>query len=120
MVALVEALARLGTSLTPPNSGLVTQPRRPVEHLFDLHDLESVVDRFARDTAVGVILAVGHVEAALLAGEAGFGLARRTVAKYREAMRIPSSVQRRRDKQSALGNVLSTALADRSRNPEPA
>ncbi|MEE8310375.1 MAG: hypothetical protein V3R34_08295 [Hyphomicrobium sp.] len=25
-------------------------------------------------------------------------MARRTVAKYREAMRIPSSVQRRRDK----------------------
>jgi RNA polymerase sigma-54 factor len=50
----------------------------------------------------------------------GIDIARRTVAKYREAMRIPSSVQRRRDKQSALGNVLSTAMADRSRNPEPA
>jgi RNA polymerase sigma-54 factor len=33
--------------------------------------------------------------------EAGIDIARRTVAKYREAMRIPSSVQRRRDKQSA-------------------
>ena len=32
--------------------------------------------------------------------EAGIDIARRTVAKYREAMRIPSSVQRRRDKQS--------------------
>jgi RNA polymerase sigma-54 factor len=30
--------------------------------------------------------------------EAGVNIARRTVAKYREAMRIPSSVQRRRDK----------------------
>jgi len=30
---------------------------------------------------------------------AGIDIARRTVAKYREAMRIPSSVQRRRDKQ---------------------
>ncbi len=30
---------------------------------------------------------------------AGVDIARRTVAKYREAMRIPSSVQRRRDKQ---------------------
>jgi RNA polymerase sigma-54 factor len=50
----------------------------------------------------------------------GIDIARRTVAKYREAMRIPSSVQRRRDKQSALGNVLSTALPDRSRNTEPA
>ncbi|MFT4119732.1 RNA polymerase factor sigma-54 [Bradyrhizobium sp.] len=50
----------------------------------------------------------------------GIDIARRTVAKYREAMRIPSSVQRRRDKQSALGNVLSTAMSDRSRNTEPA
>jgi RNA polymerase sigma-54 factor len=32
--------------------------------------------------------------------EAGIDIARRTVAKYREAMRIPSSVQRRREKQS--------------------
>ena len=29
---------------------------------------------------------------------AGINIARRTIAKYREAMRIPSSVQRRRDK----------------------
>jgi RNA polymerase sigma-54 factor len=28
----------------------------------------------------------------------GIDIARRTVAKYRETMRIPSSVQRRRDK----------------------
>jgi RNA polymerase sigma-54 factor len=33
----------------------------------------------------------------------GIEIARRTVAKYREAMRIPSSVQRRRDKQTAVG-----------------
>jgi RNA polymerase sigma-54 factor len=33
---------------------------------------------------------------------AGIDIARRTVAKYREAMKIPSSVQRRRDKQAAL------------------
>jgi RNA polymerase sigma-54 factor len=31
--------------------------------------------------------------------DAGIDIARRTVAKYREAMRIPSSVQRRREKQ---------------------
>jgi len=30
--------------------------------------------------------------------EDGVDIARRTVAKYREAMRIPSSVQRRREK----------------------
>ena len=33
---------------------------------------------------------------------AGVDIARRTVAKYREAMRIPSSVQRRREKQAAI------------------
>ena len=35
---------------------------------------------------------------------AGIDLARRTVAKYREAMNIPSSVQRRREKR-ALAKV---------------
>jgi RNA polymerase sigma-54 factor len=34
---------------------------------------------------------------------AGIDIARRTVAKYREAMRIASSVQRRREKQTSLG-----------------
>jgi RNA polymerase sigma-54 factor len=33
--------------------------------------------------------------------EAGIEIARRTVAKYREAMRIPSSIQRRREKQNS-------------------
>jgi len=36
--------------------------------------------------------------------DAGIDIARRTVAKYREAMRIPSSVQRRREKQSAAAD----------------
>jgi RNA polymerase sigma-54 factor len=35
--------------------------------------------------------------------DAGIEIARRTVAKYREAMRIPSSVQRRREKHAASG-----------------
>jgi RNA polymerase sigma-54 factor len=35
--------------------------------------------------------------------ESGIDIARRTVAKYREAMRIPSSVQRRRLKQAGIG-----------------
>jgi RNA polymerase sigma-54 factor len=55
--------------------------------------------------------------------ESGIDIARRTVAKYREAMRIPSSVQRRRDKQSMLGNALNAApatSADRSRDIAPA
>jgi len=36
--------------------------------------------------------------------EAGVDIARRTVAKYRDAMRIPSSVQRRREKQVAAAS----------------
>ena len=56
--------------------------------------------------------------------EAGIDIARRTVAKYREAMRIPSSVQRRRDKQSMLANALSASPShdrspDRSRDIAP-
>jgi RNA polymerase sigma-54 factor len=35
----------------------------------------------------------------------GVDIARRTVAKYRKAMRIPSSDQRRRDKRRALGTI---------------
>ena len=52
----------------------------------------------------------------------GIDIARRTVAKYRESMRIPSSVQRRRDKQSMLGNALTSAApaVDRSRDTAPA
>ena len=53
----------------------------------------------------------------------GIEIARRTVAKYREAMRIPSSVQRRRDKQSVLGGNPRAAHAvdpDRFRDTEPA
>src|SRR5882724_4674942 len=53
----------------------------------------------------------------------GIDIARRTVAKYREAMRIPSAVQRRRDKQSMLGNALSapaSSSSDRSKDPQPA
>lgn len=51
----------------------------------------------------------------------GIDIARRTVAKYREAMRIPSSVQRRRDKQSMIGNALSSPASstDRSRDTAP-
>lgn len=44
----------------------------------------------------------------------GIDIARRTVAKYREAMRIPSSVQRRRDKQGMLGAAL--PAGDKSRD----
>jgi RNA polymerase sigma-54 factor len=52
-----------------------------------LIDSENAADVFSDDTIVEKLR------------EAGIDIARRTVAKYREAMRIPSSVQRRREKQ---------------------
>lgn len=53
-----------------------------------LIDAESPNDILSDDTIVEKLKA------------AGVDIARRTVAKYREAMRIPSSVQRRREKQA--------------------
>ena len=57
-----------------------------------LIDAESAADVLSDDTIVDKLR------------EAGIDIARRTVAKYREAMRIPSSVQRRREKQAAVVN----------------
>jgi len=54
-----------------------------------LIDAETAADVLSDDTIVDKLR------------EAGIDIARRTVAKYREAMRIPSSVQRRREKQAA-------------------
>ena len=54
-----------------------------------LIDAETAADVLSDDTIVDKLR------------EAGIEIARRTVAKYREAMRIPSSVQRRREKQAA-------------------
>ncbi|HET7850449.1 MAG TPA: RNA polymerase factor sigma-54 [Pseudolabrys sp.] len=54
-----------------------------------LIDAESAADVLSDDTIVEKLR------------EAGVEIARRTVAKYREAMRIPSSVQRRRNKHAA-------------------
>jgi RNA polymerase sigma-54 factor len=51
-----------------------------------LIDAETVDDILSDDAIVAV-----------LRGE-GVDIARRTVAKYREALRIPNSVQRRREK----------------------
>jgi RNA polymerase sigma-54 factor len=52
----------------------------------------------------------------------GVDIARRTVAKYREALRIPSSVQRRREKRYALGHSGGAIPSsnDRSRDIAPA
>jgi RNA polymerase sigma-54 factor len=54
-----------------------------------LIDSESAADVLSDDTIVDKLR------------ESGIDIARRTVAKYREALRIPSSVQRRREKQAA-------------------
>ena len=56
-----------------------------------LIDAESPADVLSDDTIVEKLRT------------AGIDIARRTVAKYREAMRIPSSVQRRREKQALTG-----------------
>jgi RNA polymerase sigma-54 factor len=37
----------------------------------------------------------------------GIDIARRTIAKYRESMNIPSSVQRRREKKAAVAAIAS-------------
>jgi RNA polymerase sigma-54 factor len=55
------------------------------------HRIKSMIDHEARD---GDVLSDDRIVELL--NEAGIDIARRTVAKYREALRIPSSVQRRR------------------------
>jgi RNA polymerase sigma-54 factor len=57
-------------------------------HIKQLIETENPRDILSDDTIVDKLR------------EAGIDIARRTVAKYREAMRIPSSVQRRREKQN--------------------
>jgi RNA polymerase sigma-54 factor len=68
----------------------------------EAHSAEAVRHRIRQlidgETAAEVLSDDTIVE--MLRG-AGIDIARRTVAKYREAMRIPSSVQRRRGKQAA-------------------
>jgi RNA polymerase sigma-54 factor len=61
------------------------------DHIRQLIDAENPQDILSDDTIVEKLR------------QAGIDIARRTVAKYREAMRIPSSVQRRRQKQTMLG-----------------
>ncbi len=72
-------------------------------HGGEAHSAESVRHRIKQlidgETAADVLSDDTIVERLR---EAGVDIARRTVAKYREAMRIPSSVQRRREKQAAV------------------
>jgi RNA polymerase sigma-54 factor len=60
------------------------------------HRIRQLIDGEAADDVLSDDTIVEKLKAA------GVDIARRTVAKYREAMRIPSSVQRRREKQAAI------------------
>lgn len=75
------------TSAIAASDGGEAHSAEAVRHrIKQLIDAESVDDVLSDDTIVEKLRS------------AGIDIARRTVAKYREAMRIPSSVQRRRDK----------------------
>jgi RNA polymerase sigma-54 factor len=60
------------------------------------HRIKQLIDAESADTVLSDDTIVDRLRAA------GIDIARRTVAKYRESMRIPSSVQRRRDKLAAM------------------
>jgi len=78
------------TSAIASTSGGDAHSAEAVRHrIKQLIDAETGQDVLSDDTIVEKLKA------------AGIDIARRTVAKYREAMRIPSSVQRRREKQLA-------------------
>ncbi len=78
------------TSSIASTDGGEAHSAEAVRHrIRQLIDAESAADVLSDDTIVDKLR------------EAGIDIARRTVAKYREAMRIPSSVQRRREKQAA-------------------
>jgi RNA polymerase sigma-54 factor len=80
------------TSSINASDGGEAHSAEAVRHrIKQLIDAESAQDVLSDDTIVERLR------------EAGIDIARRTVAKYREAMRIPSSVQRRREKQSLVG-----------------
>ena len=80
------------TSSINASDGGEAHSAEAVRHrIKQLIDAESAQDVLSDDTIVERLR------------EAGIDIARRTVAKYREAMRIPSSVQRRREKQSLAG-----------------
>jgi RNA polymerase sigma-54 factor len=77
------------TSSIAASDGGEAHSAEAVRHrIKQLIDAEAATDVLSDDTIVDRLR------------EAGIDIARRTVAKYREAMRIPSSVQRRREKQA--------------------
>jgi RNA polymerase sigma-54 factor len=79
------------TSAIAASDGGDAHSAEAVRHrIKQLIDQESARDILSDDTIVDKLR------------EVGIDIARRTVAKYREAMRIPSSVQRRREKQTPI------------------
>lgn len=79
------------TSAIASSEGGEAHSAESVRHrIRTLIDAESADDVLSDDTLVRLLR------------DAGIDIARRTVAKYREALRIPSSVQRRREKQLDL------------------
>ncbi|MDQ0437574.1 RNA polymerase sigma-54 factor [Kaistia dalseonensis] len=78
------------TSAIASSEGGEAHSAEAVRHrIRSLIDAESVDDVLSDDTLVKLLR------------DSGIDIARRTVAKYREALKIPSSVQRRREKLSA-------------------
>ncbi len=81
------------TSAIAASHGGEAHSAEAVRHrIKQLIDAEGSADILSDDTIVDKLR------------EADIDIARRTVAKYREAMRIPSSVQRRREKQAMTAN----------------
>lgn len=77
------------TSSIASSEGGEAHSSESVRHrIKELIDRESPAEVLSDDTIVKMLR------------DAGIDIARRTVAKYREAMNIPSSVQRRREKQA--------------------
>ena len=74
------------SAIAAANGGEAHSAEAVRHRIKQLIDAESGDDVLSDDTIVDKLR------------DAGIDIARRTVAKYREAMRIPSSVQRRRDK----------------------
>ncbi len=78
-------------SIAATNGGEAHSAEAVRHRIKQLIDAEAADDILSDDTIVAKLR------------EAGIDIARRTVAKYREAMRIASSVQRRRDKSVSNG-----------------
>jgi RNA polymerase sigma-54 factor len=75
------------SSIAASDGGAAHSAEAVRDHIKQLIDTENPRDILSDETIVEKLR------------EAGIEIARRTVAKYREAMHIPSSVQRRHDKQ---------------------